>query len=244
MRRALAGAAAACLALTGAGAAAAQAAGLPQGSEPVTLDPKAFTTDIDNPFLPLSPGSRWVYRERVAGGPEQRVVVTVTSRVRTVAGIRARVIRDVVTAAGKVVEDTYDWYAQDRAGNVWYLGEDTKEYRDGKVVSRAGSWEAGVRGAQAGIAMPATPVPGLSYRQEYLKGEAEDIARVLSTDEQVQAPRGLFRGALLTKDLTPLKPSLVEYKIYARGVGLVLAVAVSGGSDREELLSYRRGRAG
>lgn len=246
MRRALAGMAAACVVLAGTGAAVTQAAGLPQGSEPVALDPAAFTTTITNPYMPLSPGTRWVYRERNAGGgPELRVTVTVTSRLRRVAGVTARVVHDVVrTRGGALVEDTYDWYAQDRAGNVWYLGEDTKEFSRGRVVSTEGSWETGVRGAQAGIAMPADPRPGLAYRQEHLEGEAEDAARVLSTDEQVEVPQGLFSGALLTKDLTPLQPKLVEYKLYARGVGLVLAVDVSGGSDREELLSFRRGGAG
>ncbi len=224
------------------GATQAQAAGLPQGSEPVKLDPAGFTTDIDNPFMPLRPGSRWVYRERSGSGPALRVEVTVTSRVRTVAGIRARVVHDVVTRNGALVEDTFDWYAQDTAGNVWYLGEDTKEYRRGRVASTAGSWETGVRGAQAGVAMPAAARSGLAYRQEYLRGEAEDAARVLSTDEQVQVPRGHFVGALLTRDVTPLEPRLAEYKFYARGVGLVLALGVSGGAAREELVSFRAGR--
>lgn len=243
MRRAIIGCTVAAVCGSLAASPVAGAAALPQGAEPATLDPAAFTTDIDNPYMPLRPGSRWVYREREGdGGSPRRVTVTVTSRTRTIAGVRARVVHDVVTTrGGALVEDTYDWYAQDRAGNVWYLGEDTREYRRGRVVSRAGSWEAGVRGAQAGVAMPASPAAGLSYRQEYLRGEAEDSALVLSTTERAQVPAGRFGGALLTKDLTPLEPWLVEYKLYARGVGLVLAVAVSGGSDREELLSFRRG---
>ena len=227
---------------SGGGSAGPAAAALPQGAEPVKLDPAEFTTAIDNPYMPFRPGSRWVYRERTNSGPAMRVEVTVTSRVRMVAGIRARVVRDVVTRAGALVEDTSDWYAQDKAGNVWYLGEQTKEYRRGKVVSTDGSWEAGVRGGQAGVVMPADPRPGMSYRQEYLKGEAEDAASVLSVSEQVQVPHGHFAGALLTRDFTPLEPRLVEYKMYARGVGLVLAMGVSGGSDREELLSFRPGR--
>lgn len=150
-------------------AAAGVAAGaLPQGSEAVTLDPAQFTTTIDNPWWPMRPGSRWVYRETAPDGTRQRVVVTVTPRTRLIAnGVTARVVRDVVTEGGVPVEVTDDWYAQDRAGNVWYLGEATTEYEDGKPVSTAGSFEAGVDGAQAGVIMPARPRPGLAYRQEY-----------------------------------------------------------------------------
>jgi hypothetical protein len=108
-----------------------------------------------------------VYRETSIDGTVQRVVVKVTHRTKRIAnGITARVVRDTVTEKGQLVEDTFDWYAQDRRGNVWYLGESTKEYENGKVVSTRGSWEAGVDGARAGIAMPARPRPGLQYRQE------------------------------------------------------------------------------
>jgi hypothetical protein len=146
------------------------------------------------------------------------------------------VVHDKVTERGNLVENTFDWYAQDACGNVWYLGENTKEYEDGVVVSTAGSWEAGVDGAQAGVIMPADPRVGLTYRQEYLAGEAEDAAEILSLDEQVQVPFGHFRDAVLIKEFTPLHPRLLEYKLYAKGVGVVLAIAVSGGSDREELM--------
>jgi hypothetical protein len=205
--------------------------------------PGDFTTRIDNPYLPMRPGSRWVYRETDTDGTVQRVVVRVTRRTRLIAnGVRARVVRDTVTERGRLVEDTFDWYAQDRAGNVWYLGEDTTEYEDGKPVSKAGSWEAGVDGARAGIVMLARPRPGREYRQEFYEGEAEDRARVLSLDDQAEVPAGHYTGVLTTKDWNPLEPDVLEYKLYARGVGLVLAVHVSGGSEREELLSYRKGR--
>jgi len=217
------------------------AAALPQGTQPVQLDPADFSVEVDNRYWPMRPGSRWVYRES-EGGDVQRVVVTVTNRTKRVAnGIEARVVRDVVTRGGQPVEVTSDWYAQDAAGNVWYLGERTAEYEHGKVVSRAGSWQAGVDGAQPGIAMPAAPRPGLEYRQEYYAGEAEDRAKVLSVDEQAEVPFGHFTGALLTKDLTPLEPRLVEYKLYAPGVGPVMTLDVSGASGREELVSYRAG---
>jgi hypothetical protein len=211
---------------------------LPQGSEPVGLDPNDFTTKIDNPYWPMAPGTRWTYRETDQEGTEQKVVVTVADRVKKVAnGVTARIVRDTVTEDGKLIEDTFDWYAQDKEGNVWYLGEDTAEFEDGKLSTKEGSFEAGVRGAQPGIIMPARPTPGMRYRQEYLKGEAEDQGKVLSTDEMAEVPFGHFRGALLTKDTVGTEPNVLEYKLYARGVGPVLVVGVSGGpGSREELI--------
>ncbi len=218
--------------------------GLPQGSEPVDLQPSDFTTDIDNPYWPMAVGSRWVYRESDGEGDVQRVVVTVTERTKRIDnGIEARVVHDVVTENSEPVEVTDDWYAQDADGNVWYLGEETAEYENGKVVSTEGSWEAGVDGAQPGIAMPADPEPGLAYRQEYYAGEAEDRAKVLSVDEQAEVPFGHFTDVLMTKDLVPTEPRVLEYKLYAPGVGPVLTLDVSGASGREELVSYT-GRAG
>ena len=215
---------------------------LPQGSEPVMLDPADFTTRIDNPYWPMAPGDKWVYKETDGKGTQYHVEVTVTDRKKKIAnGVEARVIHDVVSHNGRPVEITYDWYAQDKAGNVWYLGEDTAEYDNGKVTSRAGSFEAGVDGAQAGIIMPAHPKDGMAYRQEYYKNEAEDKAEVLSAEEQVEVPFGHFTGALLTRDLVPPEPKISEYKLYAKNVGPVLDVQTSGGSSREELISYTRG---
>jgi hypothetical protein len=219
-------------------------AGLPQGSEPADLNPADFTTRIDNPYWPMAPGSRWVYRETDTEGTKQRVVVTVTPRTKTIAnGVEARVVHDEVTENGEPVEVTDDWYAQDSDGNVWYLGEDTTEYENGKPVSTAGSFEAGAGGAQPGIILPADPEVGMTYRQEYYAGEAEDEGEIFSLEEQAEVPFGHFTGVLMTKDLNPLEPKVLEYKFYARDVGPVLAVSVSGGSDREELLTYTPGRA-
>jgi len=218
--------------------------GLPQGSEPVTLDPAGFSIRINNPYWPMRPGNRWVYRETDTTGARQRVVVTVTTKTKLIAnGITARVIRDVATQKGELVETTDDWYAQDRAGNIWYLGEATVEYANGRPVSTAGSFEAGVDGAQPGIAMPGKPVPGLSYRQEYYAGEAEDEAAVITVgQEQVQVPFGHFpRGVLMTRDLVPLEPKVQELKFYAPGVGPVLSVHTDGKGGRAELISFTRG---
>ena len=174
--------------------------------------------------MPIKPGSRWVYRETDTEGTRQKVVVTVTDRTKLIAnGVTARVVRDIVTEKGALVEDTVDWYAQDRRGNVWYLGEDTKDYENGKLVSTEGSFEAGVDGARPGIVMLANPRPGMQYRQEHYNGHAEDKARVLSRDEQAEVPAGHYRRLLMTKDLNPLEPKVLEFKLYAKGVGLVLA---------------------
>jgi hypothetical protein len=229
----------------GAGATDSTTCPIPRGAEKVELDPRDFTTRIDNPWWPMRPGSRWIYRETDPEGTKQRVVVTVTTKTKLIAnGITARVVRDVVTEDGEPVEVTDDWYAQDRCGNVWYLGEATKDYENGKVVSTDGSFEAGVDGAQPGVAMPANPRVGLRYRQEYYAGHAEDRAEIVSRTDRVEVPFGYFKPGqvLTTRDLNPLQARILELKFYARGIGPVLAVGVSGGSDREELVSYRRGR--
>src|SRR5919108_4078288 len=217
---------------------ASQESTLPRGSEPANLDPAEFTTRIDNPYWPLAPGSKWVYRE-VENGVVQRVEVTVTNRTKVVDGVTARVVHDVVTTHGQPVEKTFDWYAQDSAGNVWYLGEDTQEYDKGKVVSTAGSWQAGVGRAEAGVIMPAQPEVGLSYRQEYDPGNAEDRARVTNVDAKARVPFGSFDGVLQTKDVNPLETNFVESKYYAKGVGPIETIQVSGGQAHEQLISYR-----
>ncbi len=223
-------------------AAATPAASLPQGSEPFEVDPASFSLEITNPYWPMEVGDRWVYDETDVDGSVQNVEVTVLDETRTVAlGIEARVVHDLVTDPdGAVIEDTYDWYAQDAEGNLWYLGEETAEYENGEVVSTAGSWEAGKDGALPGVVIPAEPAAGLAYRQEYLAGEAEDQAVVLSTDEQVQTATGTYQGALLTRDTTPLDPAIAELKMYARGVGPVLVLQTSGGASREALVETTR----
>jgi hypothetical protein len=211
---------------------------LPQGSDPVTLDPADFVDQIDNPFWPMAPRTKWIYREIDTQGNKQKVKVVVKTTTKNILGVHATVVHDVVTEHGELIENTFDWYAQDVCGNVWYLGENTREYENGEVVTTEGSWEHGVDGAQAGVIMPADPQVGLAYRQEYYAGEAEDAAEVLSLDEQAQVPSGHYRDVLLTKDFTPLHRRVLEYKLYAIGVGPVLVVGVSGGSDREELVRF------
>jgi len=219
--------------------------GLPQGSEPVNLKPGDFTTRIDNRYWPMKPGSTWVYEETDTQGTDQKVVIKVTTKTKKIAnGIRARVIRDTVSEKGVPVEVTDDWYAQDKKGNIWYLGEYVTNYEKGKVVDHAGSFEAGVDGAQAGIAMPANPKPGLSYRQEYYKGEAEDKGAVITVgEEQVQVPFGYFnKNILMTRDLVPTEPKVQELKFYAPGIGPLLSIHTDGPGGRAALVSYRPGK--
>jgi hypothetical protein len=199
-------------------------------------DPEDFVDTIDNPYLPYLPGTRWVYENTSSEGDE-RIVVTVTRRTRMVQGVRTTVVRDTVTDEdGKVVEDTYDWFAQDKAGNVWYFGEDSTSYEDG-TATKEGSWEAGVDGAQAGIVMLAEPRPGDTYQQEYYEGEAEDRGEVLSVDAKVTVPFGSYTGMVKTADTTPLEPEVEERKYYAEGVGFVYEEKVRGGDDRGRLVS-------
>jgi hypothetical protein len=223
--------------------AAASPSAVPAGSAaPVTgvyapsIDPAAFTATIDNPFFPLRPGMRWEYRSQTEDGVET-TVVTVTDKTKTIMGVTCVEVRDTVKLDGQLKEDTLDWFAQHRDGTVWYFGEDTKEYENGKVATTKGSWVGGVNGALPGIVMPAQPRVGDRYRQEYYKGEAEDMADVLGTAERATVPAGSYDGVVKTKDYSPLEPDLQENKYYARGVGVVLTVDVAGGT-RDELVTF------
>ena len=210
---------------------------LPTGADPVNIDPADFTADITNPYWPMKPGTRWMYRSVEAGSPPQDIVIVVTTATKKLAnGVTARVVRDTARSKGEIIEDTVDWYAQDSEGNVWYMGEDTAEFEKGKIVSRAGSWEAGVEGALPGIMLPAQPQVGQKYRQEYKKGEAEDNGEVLATTHRVEVKAGASKDALITMDTSTIEPDVVEYKFYAPGKGPLLALDISGGAGREELV--------
>jgi len=216
--------------------------GLPQGDDPVHLNPARFSAQINSRLWPMTVGSRWVYRVTdTSDGSRRRDVIKVTPRTKMIAdGIEARVVSDIVTDHGKPTEVTEDWYAQDSHGNVWYFGEHTIEYRHGRPVDN-GSWEAGVNGNLPGVALPAKPMVGCSYREEYSKGVAEDQSRVLALDEQAQVPARHYKDVLMTEDFSPIEPRVSELKFYAKGSGqAVLAIDVSGGSDMEQLVKYTR----
>jgi hypothetical protein len=215
--------------------------GLPEGHQPANINPAEFTTRIDNPYYPLRPGDRRVYRETAPDGTRQKIVDVVTHRTKRIAnGVTARVIVATVTnQRGKVVEYTEEWFAQDRAGNVWYFGEDTTSYENGRA-DHHGSFEAGLNGAEPGVQMPAQPRQGMRYRLEggFATGAA-DHTEVLSVGkEQVEVPFRYFRATVMTRDYTPLEPKVSELWFYAKGVGAVLALDISDGDHREELVRF------
>ncbi len=203
------------------------------------IDPSRFSTKIDNPYFPLTPGTVLTFKGTSEG--EQEVdIVTVTTQTKTILGVSCDVVRDEVKVAGETTELTFDWYAQDRDGNVWYFGEDSREIEEGKIVSREGSWEAGKNGAQPGIIMPGRRTVGLAYRQEYYAGHAEDQAKIVSLTETVSVPYGSFRRVVVTEDSSRLDPKIVEYKYYAAGIGLVLEKNIKGPQETLELVSSAR----
>jgi hypothetical protein len=204
---------------------------------PATTQP--FVAGADNPYFPLLVGATWAY-EGVAGDEVERIEVVVTGETRTVDGVESVVVRDTVSVDGEVVEDTFDWYARDEAGNVWYVGEETEEFEDGEVVSTSGSWEAGVDGAEPGVIMWADPEAriGEAYYQEYYEGEAEDQARVVRVEPSVTVAAGTFEDVIVIEEWNPFDEGVVEEKYYAPGVGVILEEKVAGGSERVELLEY------
>jgi hypothetical protein len=195
-----------------------------------------FTSEVTNKFFTLTPGKKMIYESETEDGFE-RIEFYVTHDKKTVMGVENTVVWDRVWLDGDLIEDTYDWYSQDKYGNVWYFGEDSKEMLDGKIINHAGSWEAGVDGAKPGIIMKANPVVGDIYQQEFYKGEAEDMAEILALGESVQVPAGNYKGCLKTLDYTPLEPGVEEHKYYCEDVGgLVLEVKPDSG-EKVELIS-------
>jgi len=194
-----------------------------------------FVTGVDNQYFPLTPGTTFIYEGETEDG-EERNEVYVTDQTKEILGITCIVVRDRVWVDDELAEETFDWYAQDKDGNVWYFGEDSKEYEDGEVVSIEGSWEAGVDDAKPGIVMEADPQVGDSYRQEYYEDEAEDMGEVLSLNEPVSVPYGSYENCLKTKDWTPLEPDVIEHKYYALDVGFVMEIMFEGGSEWIKLI--------
>jgi len=207
---------------------------------PAEVDATMFEAGVANPYFPLVPGTTSVYEGMSEDGPEL-VEVTVTFDTKTILGVVCTVVRDTVSVDGELVEDTYDWFAQDNAGNVWYFGEASADYEDGEVVSTDGSWEAGVDGAVPGIVMPADAVVGDPYYQEYAPGEAEDIGQIIAVDQTIAVTYGTFTDVIVTEDTNPLEPGPVEHKSFAPGVGLVLEEKVAGDEGRVELVEIRQG---
>jgi hypothetical protein len=191
---------------------------------------------IDNAYFPLAPGTTWVY-DGYKEGATLEDVMTVTPDTRTLMGVTVRVVRDTAYEDGILVEDTFDWYAQDDAGNVWYFGEDTREYdAQGNVTSTEGSWEAGANGSLPGILMEAAPASGDTYRQEYGLGIAVDMSTVLSLGKHLTVPLDTYANVIETKEYSCLESGL-DHKFYAPGVGLVTELAVANGNEEIHLVS-------
>lgn len=205
------------------------------GYEP-KLHAAQFSTKITNRYFPLPVGRRLIYRG-VKDGQRQKDVVTVTRRTRLVAeGIRARVVSDVATHRGRLLETTADWYAQDQDGNVWYVGERTAAYHSDGTVDRSGSWQAGVDDAEPGIVMKAHPRIPVAYRQEYLPGEAEDTAWIVRTNGSVTTRYATFHHILVTLEATRIEPGRYDKKIYAPGIGIVSETAITGPPETARLV--------
>ncbi len=188
----------------------------------VEIDPADFVAGIDNPYYPRIPGMTYIYEGETEDGLE-RTVVEVLAEPKVVMGVTTTAVRDTVYLEGEMIEDTIDWFAQDKDGNVWYFGEDVNNYEDGVLVDHDGAWEAGVDGALPGIIMYADPAAhvGVAYHQEFYAGEAEDMAEIISLDEQVSVPNGSFKEVLKTREWTPLEPDVTENKFYARDIGVI-----------------------
>lgn len=214
-------------------------AGATAGPKPKDWDPPiapgSFVAVVDNPYFPLPAGRTLVYRGNSKDGVET-MEVEVTSRTRMVMGIAATVVVERSTVNGQLVEVSENWFAQDNQGTVWYFGEATQTYVNGVPASTEGSWEAGVGGAKPGIIMEADPQVGDSYFQEFAEGVAQDMAQVMSTSRSTTVLQGSYSGVLQTKEWSPIEPSSVEHKSYARGVGLLLEEK---GMERLELIEVR-----
>jgi hypothetical protein len=199
------------------------AQGSAQMPAPVPFDPGDFIETITNPYFPLYPGEVFIYSGITDEGPEV-LQIYVSHQKKTILGVECTVVNETVTVDGILVEVSINWYAQDNKGNVWYFGEDSKEYQDGAVIGTEGSWEAGANGAVQGIIMEAHPRIGDIYEQEVAPGVAMDMAQVLSKTRTIKIPRGSYSDCLYTKEWSELEPGVTEYKYYVRGIGFALGI--------------------
>jgi len=209
----------------------------------LAVDPANFVSLVTNPYMPLLPGTVTVFKG-VQDGKPALDISTVTRQSKTILGVNITVVHDRVYLNKKLAEDTLDWYAQDKQGNVWYFGEDSKEIENGQVTSTEGSWEAGVNGALPGIIMEAHPKKGDAYQQEFAGDTASDRAKVLSLRQTTTVPFGTFSRVLQTKEFTPLEPGVVEQKFFAKGIGFIKSVMVKGGKEEFHLVAIRYGGGG
>ena len=212
-----------------------------QGTYSPSIDPSTFVGVIDNRYFPLRPGTAYHYKGVAEDGTTpQTDDEFVTHETKKIQGVASTVVRDVVSSHGRPIEKTFDWYAQDKGGNVWYMGEDTRELENGHFVKMSDSWEAGVDGAEAGIIMPGDPQPGDAYRQEYYPKYALDQARVLGGGGPVKVPYGSYKKTLTTVETSPLDPGVAEHKYYVAGLGDIKEQTVKGNQEQIQLVSVSR----
>ena len=191
---------------------------------------------ITNPYVRFLPSTTFMYTG-IKDGQPMTDVITVTFQTKMIVGVTTTVVTDVAFVNGQLAEQTTDWYAQDKQGNVWYFGENTAEYQNGKVVSTEGTWRAGVKRAQPGIVMEANPIVGDVYQQEFAPNVAQDMAAVQSLNAKVTVTAGTFKNCLQTQETSPLEPGFVENKFYASGVGFLESLTVQGGNESLQLVS-------
>ena len=196
------------------------------------IDPANFVDKIDNPYFPLVPGTNFIYEGQTSGGLVHTEFF-VTHNTKQILGVTTVEVHDTVTTNGELTEDTLDWFAQDKDGNVWYFGENTEELIGGRPSTLAGTFTAGENGARPGIIMEAHPAIGDFYRQEFDLGNAEDFGEVASLSDTIAVPAGTFTDCLKTPEATPLEPSLHEAKWYAPGVGNILTLDLDTGEKSE-----------
>jgi hypothetical protein len=200
------------------------------------IDPKNFVATIDNPYINFKPGTGFHFKG-TKGKSAQTDDEIVTHETKRILGISCTVVRDTVSENGKPVERTDDWYAQDKQGNVWYMGELSLEKQHGRFVKASDSWESGVKGAKPGIIMPGHPKVGDAYRQEYYPpGQALDQARVAGFNGSVKVPYGSYSGLLVTLERSPLEPQ-TEQKLYKPGLGEVQEKVVKGHHEQFDPVS-------
>jgi hypothetical protein len=203
----------------------------------VHLESQAFADSVDNPYFPLKAGTTLIYRG-VDNGVSLRTRVTITGETKQIMGVDTTVVRVRETEEGELFEDTVDYYAQDKAGNVWAFGELSRQYEDGVIVGTEGSWEAGTDGALPGLFMRAAPVGGDVYHLENAPGVAEDQAEILGTQPSLHVPYQKFNDVLRVQDSSPLEPADVELKYYVPGIGLVMEESADGEDVENLKLAY------
>ena len=204
-----------------------------QGVYQPTVSSSDFVSHIDNAYFPLTPGSKWVYESTKTDGSTERIEIEILQETRVVNGVTATILHDSVFVDDQLVEDTFDWFAQDTDGNVWYLGEDVDNYENGVLVDHSGSWEWGVDGALPGVYMWADPAAHMNeeYYQEYYVGVAEDQGKVLSATENVTVPAGAFSNVVQTYDFSSLDTEIQGQKFYAPGVGVIKEIELLTGEE-------------